>query len=147
MDRKRQGIIDDLSGLSTQLQDFKSDQPSGADTTLIRCLGTPYDYDGAYTLAPNERKSVYAFFTYGAYLKPWQESAYAEIYPQFYLDNLNKKYEGGALDKVLILVTYKDDTATDVLFYFQVLNTDIVPRTLYVKYLTTTTALGGQITV
>lgn len=145
MDRKTLNSLTEISRLRTELQDLKATQPSGADNLVLRTFGTLDAYDRSYVITAGNRESAFVEFNYAAFLKAWQPSAYCEIYPQFWVNDLSTPYEGYAMGTLGIVDIQKLDSYDNSQLYWQAINPSGSTHTLYVKYYCVTTALGGSL--
>lgn len=148
MDRKTHNILSEISDIRSDLNEIKSEQTVGQDNPRLRLISEDNDFDLEETMAAGSDLNVFSQFIYGgADLKPWQETAYVQIFFQLWVDDLGSPWEGyiGGIN----IVAYEEeagDTVTDSL-RLGIKNNDSIDHTIFMKFWAITSSLGGAFSV
>lgn len=149
MDRKTHTIVTEISNLRKEINDIKSTQIVGQDNPELKLLSTDDSFDVQHTIAAGGFVNVFAEFSYGGagQLRPWQPTAYTQMFFQLWVDNLSSPWEGytGAIN----ITAFEEEIASTVTDSVRVgvRNNDGVSHTIFVKFWAITSSIDGQFTV
>lgn len=145
LDRKTENILTLMGETRRIIDDMKTEQPIGADTTEIRLASGSVPYDALINPIHNgERAYVTINYNPGS-LKEWQESTYNEIRWGIFIGNIGdttlQRYHG---EFVNVLPTQKLD-AYSAQAEVQIVNTSGVDKQIVIQAFCLTTALSGTL--
>ena len=148
MDRKTASIITDISKLNKDINNLKSEQPFGYDTTKLIKLENNNTYDIVKTLTSNARVA-YSISSKKTGAISQQDKSYTRNSFQIWVNNMSTPYYGelSGLGVFTPQDTGSPFNAVNVTTKFQLINSSATSITFYIKIYAITTHQSLDISI
>lgn len=142
MDRKSQSIAKDISSLRKDVDNLKSTQPFGYDTTDLKLIQSSNSYDEIHVINSGDRLEISG----GCYdLDNVYARAYNQILFQLWIGNMSTPYYGESSGIGVFTPTNTVSPFAPVIdrVTVELINTSASSKVVYVKWYTITTFKNG----